>query len=137
MSRYESAQAYQNAMLTTVVETVLHLGPEAAELADLPLPSWCEGRDFIGCANTLIDEKPRDLRSHIDLFRRKAELVDMFGDGLDDLAAPRAKAYMTCRAVQAAKSDYDATDEDRRNNRGESKRRSEQFFRIEASVGMD
>jgi hypothetical protein len=44
---------------------------------------------------------------------------------------------MTCRAVQAAKIDFDATDEARNNDRSEAKRRAEQFFRIEASVGMD
>ena len=44
---------------------------------------------------------------------------------------------MTCRAVQAAKIDFDATADDRNENRGEAKRRAEQFFRIEASVGMD
>ena len=37
----------------------------------------------------------------------------------------------------AAKIDFDATDENRTDNRGEDKRRAEQFFRIEASVGMD
>jgi hypothetical protein len=44
---------------------------------------------------------------------------------------------MTCRAVQAAKYDFDATDEGRNENRSEDKRRAEQFFRIEASVGLD
>ena len=58
-------------------------------------------------------------------------------DHLDDLDSHRAKAYMTCRAVQAAKFDFDATDEDHNFDRGEAKRHAEQFFRIEASVGMD
>jgi hypothetical protein len=39
--------------------------------------------------------------------------------------------------VVAAKIDFDATDEGRTDDRGEDKRRAEQFFRIEASVGMD
>ncbi len=44
---------------------------------------------------------------------------------------------MTCRAVQAAKADFDATPEDSNSDRGEEKRRAEQFSRIDASVGMD
>ncbi|WP_295585757.1 hypothetical protein [uncultured Lamprocystis sp.] len=44
---------------------------------------------------------------------------------------------MTCRAVQAAKIDFDLTPEARIKNRSEAKRRAEDFFRIEASVGMD
>jgi hypothetical protein len=137
LSRYENAQAYQNAMLETLLEVGLHLGPEAAELAYLPLPSWCPNDSYLSCARALIDEQPRDLRGHVDLFRRKSQLVDLLGDSLDALTDPRAKAYMTCRAVQAAKADFDATGDDRNNNRGESKRQAEQFFRVEASVGME
>jgi hypothetical protein len=37
--------------------------------------------------------------------------VALLNDHLDDLDSHRAKAYMTCRAVQAAKLDFDATDE--------------------------
>jgi hypothetical protein len=44
---------------------------------------------------------------------------------------------MTCRAVVAAKIDFDATDESSTDDRGEDKRRAEPFFRIDASVGMD
>ena len=82
-------------------------------------------------------EKPEDFRSNVALFRRKAELVAAMNDFLDSLEEPKAKAYMTCRAVVAAKIDFDATDESRTDDRGEDKRRAEQFFRIEASVGMD
>ena len=85
----------------------------------------------------MIDEQPQDLRGHVDLFRRKSQLVDLLSDNLDALTDPRAKAYMTCRAVQAAKADFDATSDDRNNNRGETKRQAEQFFRVEASVGME
>ena len=44
---------------------------------------------------------------------------------------------MTCRAVRAARIDFDATDDARKEHRLETHRRAEQFFRIEASVGMD
>ena len=64
-------------------------------------------------------------------------LVATVNEYLDLLDGPQARAYMTCRAVQAAKIDFDATDEDRNENRSEERRRAEQFFRIEASVGMD
>jgi hypothetical protein len=37
----------------------------------------------------------------------------------------------------AARIDFELTDDDRNNHRGEAKRRSEQFFRVEASVGME
>ncbi len=82
-------------------------------------------------------EKPTDFQGHVKLFRRKAALVATVNEYLDLLDGPQARAYMTCRAVQAAKIDFDATDDDRNENRSEEKRRAEQFFRIEASVGMD
>jgi hypothetical protein len=44
---------------------------------------------------------------------------------------------MTCRAVQAARIDFDATDDKRKDYRSEANRRAEHFFRIEASVGME
>lgn len=137
VSRYNAAQAYQDEMLVALSQTLLHLGPDAAELADLELPPWCRGRDLVACSSALADEHPVDLAGQVDLYRRKAELVDRFGDALDDLTEPRAKAYMACRAVLAARSDYDATDDDRRNFRGEAHRLAEQFFRVEASVGME
>jgi hypothetical protein len=137
LSRYEHAQAYQNEMLTTLVEVGLHLGPDAAGLAGLALPPFCDGSQYVACANSLIGEKPRELGQHVALFRRKAQLVALLGDHLDDLQEPRARAYMTCRAVLGAKTDFDATDDDRNSDRGEHKRRAEQFFRIEASVGME
>jgi hypothetical protein len=43
---------------------------------------------------------------------------------------------MTCRAVQAAKIDFDATDDARNSHRSEANRKMEQYFRTEASVGM-
>lgn len=45
-------------------------------------------------------------------------------------------ACLTCRAVLAAKIDFDLTDERSNNDPGEAKRRAEHFFRTEASVGM-
>lgn len=134
---YEHAQAYQDAMLTALLELDVDLGREAHQLHHLPMPAFCPVQDFVACARMLMDEKATDFRSHSDLFRRKAALVERVNKHLDDLTDPQAKAYMTCRAVQAARIDFSLTDDRRAENRGEEKRRAEQFFRIEASVGMD
>ena len=134
---YEHAQAYQNAMLEAVRQLDGHLGQGAHRLHDVKLPQWCGSGNFIDCARALMASKPVDFASHVELFRRKATLVDLLSDHLDDLDSPKAAAYMTCRAVHAAKIDFDATDDSLNNNRGEPKRRAEQFFRVEASVGMD
>ena len=134
---YEHAQAYQDAMLQTLVQGA----PYAREMGDhmprLTLPPACGEQNFVTCANALMAEKATDFKAHVNLFRRKAALVATVNDYLDLLDGPRAKAYMTCRAVQAAKIDFDATEDERNENRSEEKRRAEQFFRIEASVGMD
>jgi hypothetical protein len=62
--------------------------------------------------------------------------VALLNDHLDDLTAPEAKAYMTCRAVHAAKIDYDLIDDEKKQRRHETQRREDHFFLIEASVGM-
>ncbi len=136
-SRYEHANAYQDQMLATLLQIRLHMGPDAAELPAVRLPSWCAGKSYYNCINDLMAEAPRDATEQRALFRRKAQIVDRIGSQLDDIAEPRAKAYMTCRAVLATKVDFDATPDDRNSDRGESKRRAEQFFRVEASVGME
>ncbi len=89
------------------------------------------------CAKPLLAEQSHDYKSKIDLFRRKAALVAAANDYLDHLDHPKAKAYMTCRAVQAAMIDFDATPEARTETRSEAKRGAEDVFRIKASVGMD
>jgi hypothetical protein len=137
LSRYQHAQAYQDQMLAELLQVRLHLGPDAHELADATLPSWCGARDYYTCINGLLVEMPEDIETHRQYFRRKAQMVDLLGQHLDRLTEPTAKAYMTCRAVLAAKIDFDATPDDWNSNRGEAKRKAEQFFRIEASVGMD
>jgi hypothetical protein len=134
---YDHAQSYQNELLNVILQLDADLGRQAHRLHELPLPAWCQGADFTRCAQSLLAERPADFKAHVELFRRKATLVSLLNDHLDDLDSPQAKAYMTCRAVQAAKIDFDLTDDDRNANRGEAKRRAEQFFRIEASVGME
>ena len=136
-SRYEHANAYQDQMLATLLQIRLHMGPDAAGLPAARLPAWCAGKSYFNCINDLLAETPRDAAGQRALFRRKAQIVDRIGSQLDDIVEPRAKAYMTCRAVLATKVDFDATPDDRNSDRGVAKRRAEQFFRVEASVGME
>ena len=136
-SLYVHAQNYQDQLLETLIEVSEDLGESSHQLHELKLPAWCAGQDHVDCTRKLMAEKAQDYKANLDLFRRKATLVALLNDHLDDLDSHRAKAYMTCRAVQAAKIDFDATDEHHNFDRGEAKRRAEQFFRIEASVGMD
>jgi hypothetical protein len=107
------------------------------QLPRAKLPSWCGNATFEACARGLMSQKPNDYQAIVVLFRQKATLVAALSDFLDGLDEPKAKAYMTCRAVQAAKIDFDTTDEAYNENRSEEKRRAEQFFRTAASVGMD
>jgi len=137
LSRYEHAQSYQNQMLSTLLQARLHLGPQAHELPNVQLPQWCSGKSYFDCISGLLAEQPQDLAAHKALFRRKAQMVYLVNSQLDRLSEPTAKAYMTCRAVLAEKIDFDVTPDDWNGDRGEDKRRAEQFFRIEASVGMD
>lgn len=134
---YEHANAYQDAMLQTLLQGSAAVKAAHAQLPPMPTPGFCGNERFPRCAQRLLAEKPNDFDSHVDLYRRKAALVVSANDYLDRLEEPRAKAYMTCRAVQAAKIDFDATAEARTENRSEAKRRAERFFVIEASVGMD
>jgi Calcineurin-like phosphoesterase len=134
---YEHALAYQDELLQTLLQVDQDLGRKAHRLHELKLPKWCAGQDFVTCAKGLIAEQPADFKASTDLFRRKAALVALLNEHLDDLSSPEAKAYMTCRAVQAAKIDFDLTDDERTTHRNEAQRRNDRFFVIEASVGMN
>jgi hypothetical protein len=134
---YEHAQAYLDEMLDAVVQLARDLGQRAHRLYELNLPPWCGDRDFIDCAKSLQATQASGFADNVALFRRKAVLVDRLSGHLDRLETPEAAAYMTCRAVRAAKIDFDATDDSRNAFRSESNRRAEQFFRIEASVGLE
>jgi len=140
---YEHAHAYQDAMLHVLLEAGASARAAGVALPKLELPAWCGEEAFPGCTRALMLETTgasatgMPFQAKVDLFRRKATLVALVNDYLNLIDDPRAKAYMVCRAVQAAKIDFDETAEERTDNRGEAKRRAEQFFRIEASVGMD
>ncbi|MBN8504110.1 MAG: metallophosphoesterase [Burkholderiales bacterium] len=132
---FEHAQRYQDEMLDAILQLAAHLGGGAAGLYDVPLPAFCVEQDFADCARALQAQPVRAFADQVLLFRHKAQLVDLLSNALDRLESPRAAAYMACRAVQAARLDFEATPDDRNANRGEARRRSEQFFRVEASVG--
>jgi hypothetical protein len=134
---YAHAHAYQDAMLDAILQLATHLGQRAHGLYDATLPGFCGDTDFFDCARTLQATRFVDFAGHVELFRRKATLSDLLGSRLDDLKSAQAAAYMTCRAVQAARIDFELTPESGNNHRGEVNRRAEQFFRVEASVGMD
>jgi hypothetical protein len=134
---YDHAHAYLDTMLEAILQLGEDLGAEVHQLHTLALPEWCGKGDFVACGRALQGTRPQGFSTHVELFRRKAMLVDLLSTHLDDLKSPHAASYMTCRAVQAAKIDFDLTDESRNNFRSEANRRAEQFFRIEASVGMD
>ena len=126
-------------MMTAIKNTSNDLGREVPELAAVRLPAMCAGQGvgLAGCVDFLKAQKPADLKENIALFRVKANLIDRANTILDDEGSPRAKAYMTCRAVQAAKDDYDMTPESSMSWRTEAVRRAGDFFRLEATVGME
>ena len=134
---YAHANSYQDGMLQALLQADAAVKASGLRLPDSPLPALCGTRTFAECAKSLMAEQPQDYPAHVDLFRRKATLVASANDYLDQIQEPQAKAYMTCRAVQAARIDFDATDDARKEHRLEVHRRAEQFFRIEASVGME
>jgi hypothetical protein len=134
---YKHALSYQDELLQTLLQVDQDLGRKAHRMHELELPKWCAGQDFVACAKGLLAERPADFKASTDLFRRKAALVALLNDHLDDLSSPEAKAYMTCRAVQGAKIDFDVIANEGDTRRNEAHRRTERFFLIEASVGMD
>ncbi len=134
---YVHANSYQDGMLLTLLQADAAVKASGLRLPDVKLPAWCGTLEFAECGKGLMAEEPTDYAAHVGLFRRKAELVATVNDYLDDIKDHRAKAYMTCRAVQAARIDFDATDDARKEHRLEIHRQAEQFFRIEASVGME
>ena len=133
---YRHARDYLDAQLDAIVQLASHLGQRAHRLYDLALPAWCGDNDFFDCARHVQAQQPSDTPALRQVFRRQAQLVDLLGTHLDDLRSPQAAAYMTCRATHAAHLDFELTPDTRNANRSEANRRAEQFFRVEASVGL-
>lgn len=134
---FEHGHRYQDLMLTEIRQARRDLGRDGAALDDVEMPPVCTARDLAGCVDVLLALRPADDAARIDQFRMKAELVDHVNLRLDQLRSPRARAYMTCRAVTAAKDDFDLTPVDSIPWRSEARRRAGDFFRTEATIGMD
>jgi hypothetical protein len=132
---FDHAHRYQDQLLATIAQMEADIGADAG-LDAVELPGACAGRRVEACAAQLRQGEAADLPGHIAQFREKARVVDRVNEHLDDLSGTRAKAYMTCRAVFGAKTDFDETPEDQTPGRSEAFRRAGDFFRIEATVGM-
>jgi len=134
---YESGMRYQDALLEAIDELYQDFFAEVPEVRVLRAPASCGTDPLVVCMARLRNARAADLNGTIALFRKKAELVAAVDDQLDDIEDPRVRNYMACRAVVAAKLDYDLTPDDKRRGRGEANRRHQDFFRTEATVGMD
>ena len=133
---YESGGRYQDALLDTIHDLYQDLGSEVPAIHTVQRPARCEGRSVPACMAMLRATHPTDLDATIALVRAKAAFVDTVNSQLDEFQAPKLRAYMTCRAVLAAKIDHDLTPGGRRAGSDEASRRAHDFFRVEATVGM-
>jgi hypothetical protein len=136
-SLYESGMRYQDALLETISELYQDFQNEVPEVAALRAPDSCGDRSLTVCIARFRAERAADLDGTIRLFRARARFLDEMNARLDALKDPRVRNYMVCRAVIGAHTDYELTPDDKRSGRGEANRRSQDFFRIEATVGMD
>jgi hypothetical protein len=135
-SLYESGLRYQDAMLTAIGQFYLDLRLEVPEVRAMGTPALCEGEAVPVCIARLRKAQGDDLDRTIALFTRRASFIEDMSRRMDGLTDTRVRNYMACRAVIAAKVDYDLTPDERRSGRGEANRKRQDFFRIEATVGM-
>ncbi len=137
MTLYEHAHRYQDGLLDVIIGTYSDLKGLVPEMAEVSLPSFCEAGAVKACAVALTSQ-PRDtMAASIESYRKKAIFAHTVGEQLDNIDDPQAKAYMTCRAAIAAKDDFDMTPEEKRPGGTEERRRNRDFFRVEATVGME
>jgi len=136
-SLYESGLRYQDALVETVNQFYQDFFTEVPAVKTLRPPASCGSDPLVVCMARLRTARAQTFEETQDLFRRKAAFVAALDDQLDAIEDPRVRNYMACRAVVAAKLDYDLTPDDKRGGRGEANRRSQDFFRTEATVGMD
>jgi len=134
---YENANRYQDGFLHIIDEMYDDLGGQVRDLSWVSPPDFCAGKSVRDCASSLLSAEYDPLSSATEIFRKKALFVDVVGDQLEGIDDPRLHGYMVCRTALAAKYDYDLTDEGKQPGGSESKRRSRDFFRTEATVGMD
>jgi hypothetical protein len=137
LNLYEHAHSYIDGLLDVIMSSHGDLGGQVPEIEEVVVPSFCVAGSVKSCAAALLTMQRPDLPASIEAYRKKAFFAYMVGEQWDDIQDPRAKAYMTCRAAIAAKDDFDMTPEDKRPGTTEERRRSRDFFRVEATVGMD
>jgi hypothetical protein len=134
---FQQSQAYMDSMLRALLQASSYVPEDIQARNRTRLPAWCGGEDFAECTGRLLSRTDDTFQGQLSLFRRKVEMIDIVEKYMDEIETPRVKAYMTCRAVLAAKIDFDATSSDRNDHRSEANRKTEHFFRTEASVGME
>jgi hypothetical protein len=137
MLLYEHAHHYQDSLLDVIIGTYADLEGRVPEMVEVVVPSFCEAGAVKACAAALIGQPRDNLAASIESYRKKAIFANTVGEQLDDIQDPNAKAYMTCRAAIAAKDDFNMTPEDKRPGGTEERRRNRDFFRVEATVGME
>jgi hypothetical protein len=136
---YEHGHRYLDLLLREIRQARIDLGADSDGLEPRRLPPSCPpGSGLVGCVETLLAAPVGEaLRPSVALFREKAELVDRVNTRMDQLHNPRVRAYMSCRAVLAAKEDFELTPERFKPKRNLARRLAGDYFRSEASVGMD
>jgi len=134
---YEHAHRYQDGLLDVIMSMYGDIGEQVPELASVVAPSFCVGGNIKSCAGALMGAPRDNLAESIESYRRKAIFVSKVVEQFDDVTDRRAKAYMACRAAVSAKDDFDLTPEGKRPGATEKRRRSRDFFRVEATVGME
>lgn len=137
LSLYEHAHAYIDGLLDVIMSTHADLGGDISEMENVTVPGFCVSGSVKSCAAALLVTPHDGIAASIESYRKKAHFAYMVGEQWDDIRDRRAKAYMACRAAIAAKDDFDLTPEDRRPGTTEERRRRRDFFRVEATVGIN
>jgi hypothetical protein len=133
---YASGLRYQDAMLRTIQQVYVDLLPEIPAMRTMRPPASCGAASVPECLTRLNRSAPGDLTGAISLFRQRAEFIDAMNRQFDSLADDRVRNYMACRAVIGAKIDHELTPVAQRPGGDEAHRRERDFFRTEATVGM-
>lgn len=135
-SLYDSGLRYQDAILRTIQQVYVDLLPVVPAIERLRPPASCGSDSLTECVTRLRSRPSGDLKGAIELFRRRAEFIDAINQQFDTLRDDVVRNYMACRAVVGAKIDHDLTPSGQRPGRAESERRARDFFRTEATVGV-
>jgi hypothetical protein len=133
---YQSGLRYQDSLLRAIEQTYVDLLPSVPAVRQLRPPESCGAPSVTECLVKLRVAAPDDLDQTQALFSRRAQFIDAMNHQFGELQGALTRNYMACRAVIGAKIDFDLTPKDLRPGMDEDKRRARDFFRIEASIGM-